>query len=137
MKKSGIAAMAVLCICLISCPVFAWSISRANELGDDFQRQMPYSREGPQSGETPGQMQPGDYTSPPERERPEATSQPQGGDYPLCFNPYTRGYENCYPEGSEYWRLRYNSPEFRYWWEHGRTCPQGYYFKPGRGCFGH
>ena len=135
MKKSGIAVTTVICICLLSYPAFPGSVSRANELGDDFQRQMPYSKEKPQSGETPGQAQPEDYTAPPERERTEAPSQPQGYDNPLCYNPYTRGYENCYPEGSEYWRQRYDSPDFRLWWEHGRTCPSGYYFNPGRGCY--
>ncbi len=135
MGKLRIAAIAVLYICLLSDPGSAGSISGAANLGDDFQRQMPYSKEGPQSGETPGQIQPGDYTAPPERERTDLPAQPRVSDSPLCFNPYTGGYETCYAEGSEYWRERYNSPDYRYWWEQGRTCPPGYYFRPGRGCF--
>ncbi len=136
MKKSWIVLTAVTCVCLLSCPAFAGGIYRADELGDDFQGQMPYSKDRPQTGETPGQMQPGDYTSPP-GEGTGALPQPQGGDYPLCYNPYSRGYENCYPQGSEYWRQRYDSPDFRLWWDHGRTCPPGYYFKPGWGCYRH
>lgn len=135
MRIFGTAFATVVVASLLFCPAYAGTGKGASELGDDFQRQMPYSKERPQSGETPGQAQPEDYTAPPERERNEAPSEPQGRDFPLCYNPYTGGYENCHPEGSEYWRLRYDSPDFRFWWEHGRTCPPGYYFKPGRGCY--
>mgnify|MGYP006268487043 FL=1 len=116
-------------------PGYPGNNERANELGNDFQNQMPWSKEKPQSGETPGQAQPRDYVAPPEREMTETTTRPQGEMYPLCFNPYTRAYETCYPEGSENWRTWYNSPDFRFWWEQGRACPRGYYFRPGRGCY--
>lgn len=135
MRISGIIFSALVFIFLLPFPGYTGDIQRADELGEDFQRQMPYSKERPQSGETPGQAQPKDYIAPPEREKTEPTPRPQGYDYPLCFNPYTRAYENCYPEDSEHWRLRYSSPDFRFWWEHGRACPPGYYFRPGRGCY--
>lgn len=135
MRMSGIFVAAIVSVILLSCPGYPGDIQRADELGNDFQRQMPGFREKPQSGETPGQAQPGDYVAPPEREKNEPASQPRSGDYPLCYNPYTRAYETCYPEGSENWRLRYGSPDFRLWWESGRSCPPGYYFRPGRGCY--
>ena len=135
MRMSEIFVAAIVFVILLSCPGYSGNIERANELGEDFQRQMPYSKEKPQSGETPGQAQPGDYVAPPEREKNEPAAQPRGGDYPVCYNPYTRAYENCNPEDSENWRLRYSSPDFRLWWEQGRSCPPGYYFRPGRGCY--
>ncbi len=135
MRTPEIVVAAVVFVFLFSCPGYPGNIERANEMGEDFQRQMPYSKERPQTGETPGQAQPGDYVAPPEREKSEPPSQPQAGDYPLCYNPYTRTYENCYPQDSESWRLRYNSPDFRLWWDHGRSCPSGYYFRSGRGCY--
>jgi hypothetical protein len=135
MKTTGIIFAFIVFLFALCHPVYAGDLERANELGEDFQRQMPYSRERPQTGETPGQTQPRDYVAPPERERSEPAPQPGGGDYPVCYNPYTRVYENCYPQDSEYWRLRYNSPDFRFWWEQGRSCPSGYYFRQGRGCY--
>jgi hypothetical protein len=133
MRISGIAFAAGIVAYLLSCPAYAQSGKGANELGDDFQRQMPYSKENPQSGE--GQTQPQDYTAPPDREKPEPQTTPQGTDYPLCYNPYTRVYEYCHPEDTDSFRLRLRSPDFRFWWEHGRSCPPGYYFKPGWGCY--
>jgi hypothetical protein len=134
-KVSLIVFAAMTFLSLLTCPGYPGSLEKADELGDDFQRQMPWSREKPQSGETPGQAQPRDYVAPPEREKTETTTRPQGETFPLCFNPYTRGYETCYPEDSEHWRTWYNSPDFRLWWEQGRSCPRGYYFRPGRGCY--
>lgn len=135
MKIPGI-CLALVSLCfLFSGSVYSQDLRRAEELGNDFQQQMPYSTERPGSGETPGQAQPGDYVAPPEREQGEPAAQPRGGDYPVCYNPYTRAYEPCYPQDSEYWRMRYNSPDFRIWWEQGRSCPSGYYFRPGRGCY--
>ncbi len=135
MRISEIFIAAAVFVFLLPCPGYPGDIERANELGEDFQRQMPYSKERPQTGETPGQVQPGDYVAPPERERNEPPPQPRAGDSPVCYNPYTRAYETCYPQDSEYWRLRYSSPEFRLWWDQGRSCPSGYYFKHGRGCY--
>jgi hypothetical protein len=135
MKMSGFASMAAVCICLFSYPAYPEDASRANELGEDFQRQIPGYKEKPQGGETPGQTQPQDYTAPPDREKPEPQTTPQGTDYPLCYNPYTRVYEYCHPEDTDSFRLRLRSPDFRFWWERGRSCPPGYYFKPGWGCY--
>lgn len=133
MRISGLAFTAAIITCLLSCPAYAGGGKGASELGEDFQKQMPYSKEKPQSGE--GQPQPRDYTAPPEREKPEARTPAQAPDYPLCYDPYTRTYEYCHPEDSDSFRMRLRSPDFRFWWESGRTCPPGYYFRPGWGCY--
>ncbi len=137
MKMSGIALTVVFLIGLFSSSVCASQTSRADELGDDFQGQMPGYKEKPRSGETPGQAQPQEYTAPPDREKPDSQAPPQGSDYPLCYNPYTRDYEYCHPEDVDSFRLRLRSPDFRFWWEHGRSCPSGYYFRSGWGCYRH
>ena len=118
----------------------AGDIEKANQLGEEFQRQMPWSRESPQSGEYYGSPQPKSYFSTPERELPE--SEPPMAQYPFCYNPYTRIYEYCYPPeygyynsqgydyyylrgygyyypGEYYYRFRLHLPEFRFYWEYG------------------
>lgn len=117
-----------------ACAVYGQDINRADKLGEEFQRQMPYSKERPQSGETPGQPQPKDYIAPAERERPDAT-QSQVYEQPICYNPYYGNYEPCYPRDSEQWRFFYSSPHFQLWWDKWRSCPSGYHFRNGKGCF--
>jgi hypothetical protein len=124
----------VFFLAIFAGPVCGQDIQRADNLGDEFQKQMPYSKEKPQSGETPGQPQPEHYVAPPERERPDA-AQPPGNGYPLCYNPYYGRYEPCYPEGSEQWRHFYSSPHFQLWWDKWRSCPSGHHFRIGKGCF--
>jgi len=107
---------------------------KAGQLGEDFQKQTPWGKDAPDTGEFRGTPQPKEYRSSPEDEQPRDEGQ-KVREYPLCYNPYTGGYEYCYPSDSYYFRMRFRSPEFRFWWEHGRTCPPGYYFRPGWGCY--
>ncbi len=130
----AISVVAGLLVVFLSCPVFAQNLRRADELGEDFQRQMPYSKDKTQSSETPVQAQPREYTAPAGGEQPSATGI-QGNEYPLCYNPLSGVYEYCDPGDSEYFRQRFQSPDFRYWWERGRACPPGYYFRQGWGCY--
>ncbi|MCL5023432.1 MAG: hypothetical protein M1497_08730 [Nitrospirae bacterium] len=141
MKDTLKVFMAAICLFLFSggkcLSATSGEIDKADRLGEEFQRQMPYSKERPETGETPGQTQPGDYTAPSEREGTLAPAQPGGYDEPLCYDPYTGTYEYCYPEDSDYFRSRFQSPGFPFWWERGRSCPPGYHFEPGRGCYRH
>lgn len=122
-------------LAIFSWPAYCQDVRKADQLGEEFQKQMPYSKEKPQSGETPGQSQPKEYITPPESHKLRASPEPKNYEYPFCYNPYTRLYEYCYQDDYDTFRLRYRSPELLFWWEHGRRCPPGYYFKPGWGCY--
>lgn len=75
--------------------ISAENIKKAEQLGEEFQRQMPWSRKSPQSGAYYGMPQPESYFSTPERELPDF-KEPYVIQYPYCYNPYTRQYEYCY-----------------------------------------
>ena len=106
-------------------------IEKADRLGDEFQQQMPWSKEKIPSGEPLTR----DLPQPPESQKSKDESEPQWRQYPLCYNPYTLRYEYCYRGDEDYFMIRFRSPAFRFWWEHGRVCPPGYYFKGGWGCY--
>lgn len=114
--------------------VYGQDIHKEDKLGEEFQRQMPYSKERPQSGETPGQPQPKDYIAPTEKEKTD-TTQSQMHERPVCYNPYYGKYEPCYPRDSEQWRFFYSLPHFQLWWDKWQNCPPGYHFRTGKGCF--
>ncbi len=105
-------------------------IEKADKLGEEFQKQMPWSKERTPGGEPLTRELP----QPPESQKQKDESESQFTRYPLCYNYYTRRYEYCYPRDSDYFMLRFQSPKFRFWWEHGRSCPPGYHFVPGEGC---
>jgi hypothetical protein len=111
------------------------NIERANKLGEEFQKQGPWSRKSPQDQDFYGIPQPEDYLATPESQLPKSESDMSSVPYPLCYNPYTRVYEYCYSGDSSYFQSRFSSPEFRFWWKRGRTCPPGYYFVPKEGCY--
>jgi hypothetical protein len=108
---------------------------RVEQLGEEFQRLMPWSRRTPQSDTYYDTPQPKEYFSTPEIELPQKDADYQYMRYPLCYNPYNRLYEYCYSRDSNYFKLRFRSPEFRFWWKSGRGCPAGFYFVPGSGCY--
>jgi len=110
-------------------------IEKADQLGEEFQKQGPWTRQAPQAGGFYGMPQPEDYLATPESQRPKDESESSVMQYPLCYNPYNRVYEYCYPRESSYFNLRFRSPEFRFWWRRGRACPPGYYFVPEEGCY--
>lgn len=125
-----ILSFSLLLPCALYSETRSSDIERADRLGEEFQKQMPWSKEKPQSGEFYGTPQPKDYLSPPEKE--ETQSEPDA-QYPYCYDPYTGYYEYCYRGydplyGDDYWRLRFR-------WDHGKRCPPGFHFKPGWGCY--
>lgn len=132
--KTSHCIVVIFFLAVVVLPVYGQDIQKADQLGEEFQRQMPYSKPKIDSGETPGQPQPEDYTAPPEREKSETAGQPQGYDAPLCYNPHYGNYERCYPQDSDDWRSNYDSPHFQFWWQQWRNCPPGYHFRPGWGC---
>jgi hypothetical protein len=110
-------------------------VEKADQLGDEFQRQMPWYARTPQSGAFFGIPQPKEYLSAPESEIPPESSEYLSRQYPLCYDPYTGSYEYCKPRNSYYFRVKLRSPQFRFWWSKGRFCPYGYFFIPDRGCY--
>ncbi len=124
---------------LVIMPSFAAS-DDSEKLGDEFQKQAPWFREKQQSGESRGEPQPELYLKTPEEKKEKEDKYPYcyypycRGQYTLCYNPDTGRYEYCYPSDSYYFKLRFQSPKFRLWWEQERMCPQGYFFKPSSGC---
>lgn len=106
-------------------------IEKADKLGEEFQRQMPWSKERAPAGEPLTR----DVPQSPESQKPKDEPESQWKQYPLCYNPHTHRYEYCYPGDPDYFMLRFRSPKFRFWWDYGRSCPPGYYFAPGQGCF--
>lgn len=113
------------------------NIEKADQLGEEFQKQGPWTRQAPQDGGFYGMPQPKDYLAPPESQLPQYESENSTVQYPLCYNPYNRAYEYCYSGDSSYFQLRFRSPDFRFWWRRGRTCPPGYHFVPEEGCYRH
>ena len=117
-------------------------VEKSDKLGDDFQKQSPWFREKPKSGESTGTPQPEQYLRNPEGEKKEETQKypycryPDcPGQYALCYNPDLDTYEYCYPANSDNFRMRFRSPKFRLWWERERRCPPGYSFAPDGGCY--
>lgn len=110
------------------------TIETADKLGEDFQKQGPWSRKESPGDGFYGIPQPGEYQTP-GSQVPEEESEYNINQYPLCYNPYERLYEYCYPKGSSYYRSRFRSPDFWSWWRRGRVCPPGYYFVPEEGCY--
>ena len=111
-------------------------IEKADRLGDEFQQQMPWSKEKIPSGEPLTR----DLPQPPESQRSKDESEPQWRQYPLCYNPYTLRYEYCYLSHDnlnyyDYYKYRTHRPGFYLYWGHGGKCPPGYYFSPERGCY--
>jgi len=109
-------------------------IEKADRLGEEFQKQGPWSRQEPQDGLFYGIPQQGKYLTTPESELQDGSGSVLT-QYPLCYSPYTGSYEYCYPRGSSYFKSRFRSPAFRSWWRRGRVCPPGYYFMPDEGCY--
>ena len=115
---------------------------KTDKLGEDFQRQLPWFREKPESGESKGTPQPELYQRTPEGDKngekqkyPYCRYPDCPGQYTLCYNPDLDLYEYCYPADSFDFRMRFRSPKFRLWWEQERVCPPGYFFKSGTGCY--
>lgn len=118
-------------------------LEKVDRLGEEFQRQMPWSKEVPQSGAYEGTPQPEGYLSAPGREAKE--TEPSAAQYPYCYNPYTRRYEYCpggrYPYHhpyyyyENYFYLRIGWPKFYFYWEGGESCPPDYYHRQGWGCY--
>jgi hypothetical protein len=111
------------------------NLERVNNLGEEFQRQGPWSRKSPQDGGFYDIPQPDSYLATPESQLPKSEPEVSAVPYPLCYNPYIRVYEYCYSGDSSYFQSRFSSPQFRFWWKRGRTCPPGYYFVPEEGCY--
>ncbi len=109
-------------------------IEKADKLGEEFQREGPWSRQAPQGGfyDVP---QPRDYLATPGSQFPPDDAGSDMTQYPLCYNPYAGYYEYCYPRESSYFRSRLRTPGFRSWWRRGRSCPPGYHFIPEEGCY--
>ncbi|MEF9476076.1 MAG: hypothetical protein L0958_05240 [Candidatus Mariimomonas ferrooxydans] len=109
-------------------------IEKAEELGEEFQMQMPWSREKSQSGSHYDISQPEAYRATPEKELPASEEKTL---YPYCYNPYTYRYELCYYRYyyDDYYRLRLHLPKFNFSLEHERGCQDGFYFKTGWGCY--
>ncbi len=129
---------------------FSEDIGKADQIGEEFQRQAPWSETAPGSGAYHAPPQPEEYLSPPEPEEPEPPAAPR----PYCYNPYTGLYEYCYPGGYlhgyfhpryryEYlhsdedtrYRFELDLPGFYLYWEKGGRCPPGYRFIPEWGCY--
>ncbi len=115
---------------------------KVDKLGEDFQKQSPWFRDKPESGESKGIPQPELYQRTPEGNKGEETQKypycryPDcPGQYALCYNPDADLYEYCYPADSFDFRMRFHSPKFRLWWEQERVCPPRYFFKHGTGCY--
>jgi len=115
----------------ISLSLAASDAEEADKLGEEFQKEAPWFREKPESGESKGDPQPDLYqrSSEPYCRYPDCPEQ-----YPLCYNPDLEVYEYCYPADTSDFRLRFHSPKLRLWWESERVCPPGYFFKPNSGC---
>lgn len=132
MNRIAISAMALLF--LFTCVAYSWAasgnIEKVDRLGEEFQGQMPGTKERPEKESGFDTPQPQEYVAP---SAVVPTGQNQAG--PVCYNPYTQMYERCYLPDSEDFRGWYRSPKFRTWWERGRSCPSGYYFVPGSGCY--
>jgi hypothetical protein len=104
---------------------------KAEQLGEEFQNQMPGARSSSRSSDSTVIPQPDAYSSPEEKKEPDYNQM----QYPLCYNPATGFYEYCYAHDSDHFRLRFRSSDFKFWWEKGRKCPSGFHFKSGQGCF--
>ncbi len=111
------------------------SIQRAMNLGDEFQDMGPWSGHAGRDSGFYGLAQPRDYLTAPESKRITTDQGTDSAAYPLCYNPYQRAYEYCYPRDSAYFQLLLRSADFRAWWSRGRVCPPGYYFRYGKGCY--
>lgn len=113
----------------------------AGRFADDFQRQMPWSRQIPQSGAINGMLQPENYISPSESMQPKSEQLRYAvpyyyyQQYPLCYNPYLFRYEYCGGNDSYEFRVRFRSKDFIFWWENKRECPPGHRFVHNRGCY--
>lgn len=131
----------VLISLFVSTGILVFAASDDSEkLGDEFQKQAPWFREKQQSGESRGEPQPELYLKTPEEKKEKEDKYPYcyypycQEQYTLCYNSDTGRYEYCYPSDSYYFKLRFQSPKFRLWWEQERMCPPGYFFKPSSGC---
>ena len=111
------------------------NIDKADNLGDEFQKQGPWSRQAPAGDGSTATPQPEEYLATPKSQIPGSESEGGSVQYPLCYNPYKQVYESCAPMDSSDFQLRLRSPAFRLWWKKGRTCPSGYYFVPEKGCY--
>jgi hypothetical protein len=111
------------------------NIDKADNLGEEFQNQGPWSRQAPATEGSIGTPQPEEYLAAPESQLSGSESDGASVQYPLCYDPYKQDYESCDPMDSSDFQLRFRSPDFRLWWTKGRTCPSGYYFVPGKGCY--
>lgn len=100
-------------------------IEKADKLGEEFQKEMPWAKE----------RQPQKELLTPVPPPPADTTESKTVQNPMCYNPYTGAFESCNPDDYEHFRLRWQSQKFRFWWEHGRACPAGYHFNPGWGCY--
>lgn len=134
MKVYRIALPVMTVLLILSGFVYSWAASnnveKADRLGEEFQGQMPGAIEKPKKEPDLNTPQPQEYVAP-----SATTPSEQNQTWPVCYNPYTQTYERCYLPDSEDFRIRYRSPKFRIWWEKGRSCPAGYYFVPGSGCY--
>lgn len=114
-------------------------IERADQLGKEFQRQMPWSKDIPKSGAYEGMTQPEGYYFAPEKELSEEEMSKMSKP-PYCYNPGTYRYEYCYPsyDNLKYYdhnKYRLRLPGFYLYWGHGEKCPPKYHFSPERGCY--
>lgn len=114
---------------------------KADKLGEEFQKQSPWFREKPKSGESTGVPQPEQYLRCTEDKKEEETQSNPYCYYPYCeeqyplrYDPDTKPYEYCYPVDSFSYKFRFRSPKFRLWWDQERACPPGYFFRPNFGC---
>lgn len=127
-----------VCLFAMEVPVMeaaSENTEKAGQAGEEFQSQAPWFRERTQSGGYYYMPQPEHYLAVPESQTSEKEPNGSQSQYPLCYNPYTREYEYCYPWDYNYFRVRFRSPEFRFWWVSERNCPSGYYFSAGYGCY--
>lgn len=132
MRLLKISLIPMILIFLFSQSLYSWAaspskkdIEKADKLGEEFQKDMPWAKD----------RQPQKEPLTPAPQTPSAATEQKTLQYPMCYNPYTGGFESCNPDDYEHFNLRWQSQKFRFWWEHGRACTKGYHFKPGWGCY--
>ncbi|MBI5674306.1 MAG: hypothetical protein HZC48_00560 [Nitrospirae bacterium] len=113
-------------------------IEEAERLGEEFQGQMPWSKDIPESGAYDGMTQPEGYLSGP-RQKMYEEDRAKIREYEYCYNPVTFRYEYCYsayPNFYDYYKYRLYLPGFYLYWRHGEKCPPGHHYSTERGCLG-